>query len=120
MILYFGLLMIVLVMILYFYYQVKIKNNQNYPVVFAMGLAFLVIVGNKSMDWIIKNINVYFQLSLEIPKQLSMYEIGSFFLLLYGLSALYYKSKFGKVIQKNSIFSFFIKGNIEQKNENHK
>jgi ABC-type Mn2+/Zn2+ transport system permease subunit len=108
------------IVIAYFCYQVKIKNNQNYPAVFAMGLAFLVILGNGSSDWIIKNINHYLGLSLEAPKQLSIYEISIFFLLLYGLTALYYKYKFGKVIQKNSIFSFFIKGNIEQKNESKK
>jgi len=116
MILYFGLLIIALVMILYFYYQVKIKNNQNYPVVFAMGLAFLVIVGNKSIDWIIQNINNYLDLNLETPKQLSIYEIGIFFLLLYGLTALYYRTKFGKIIQKNTIFSIFQHGNNEQSN----
>ncbi len=118
--LYFILFIVFLIVIAYFYRQVKIKNNQNYPVVFAMGLAFLVIIGNRSLDWIFKNINKYSDLNLEIPKQLSTYEICIFFLLLYGLTALYYKYKFGKVIQKNSIFSFFIKGNIEQKNENHK
>ncbi|MCK5538627.1 MAG: hypothetical protein KAI79_17520 [Bacteroidales bacterium] len=117
MILYFGLLILALIVIVYFYYQVKIKNNQNYPVVFAMGLAFLVIVGNKSIDWIVKNINEYLQLSLEIPKQLSIYEIGAFFLLLYGLSALYYKSKFGKLTQKNIVLSIFQIGNNDQRNK---
>ena len=116
MILYFGLLIIALIVIVYFYYQVKIKNNQNYPVVFAMGLAFLVIVGNYSINWIIKNINIYLGQNLEIPKQLSIYEIGMFFILLYGLTALYYKTKFGKIIQKNSIFSFFQHGDNEQSN----
>ena len=116
MMLYFILFIVVLIVIAYFYYQVKIKNNQNYPVVFAMGLAFLVIVGNKSIDWIIKNINIYSDQNLEVPKQLSIYEIGIFFLLLYGLTALYYKRKFGKIIQKNSIFSFFQHGNNEQSN----
>ena len=87
MILYFGLLVFSIIAIAYFYYQVKIKNNQNYPVVFAMGLAFLVVVGNKSIDWIVKSLNENFQLSLEVPKQLSLYEIGIFFLLLYGLTA---------------------------------
>ena len=110
---YFGLAIVVLA---YFYYQVKIKNNQNYPVIFAMGLAFLVIVGNKSMGWILKNINNYYHLTIEIPKPLSIYEIGLFFLLLYGLTALYYKSVFGKTTQKNSIFSFFQNGNNEQSN----
>jgi len=114
---YILLAAVVVIVIAYFYYQVKIKNNQNYPVVFAMGLAFIVIVGNKSMGWIVKNINEYFQLSLEIPKQLSMYEIGAFFLLLYGLSALYYKSKFGKLTLKNNIFSIFQIGNNEQNNK---
>ena len=109
-----------LLVIAYFIYQVKIKNNKNYPAVFAMGLAFLVIVGNYSIDWIIKNINKYLELNLEVPKQLSTYEISIFFLLLYGLTALYYKYTFGKVMQKNSILSFFVKGNIDQKNESHK
>jgi len=113
---YLGLAIVALIIIAYFYYQVKIKNNQNYPVVFAMGSAFLIIIGNKSMDWIVKNINEYFHLTLEIPKQLSIYEMGSFFLLLYGLTVLYYKSVFGKIIQKNSIFSFFQNGNNEQSN----
>ncbi len=117
---YILLAAIIVIVMAYFYYQVKIKNNQNYPVVFAMTLAFLVIVGNKSLDWIFKNINKYAEFNFEVPKQLSTYEISIFFLLLYGLTALYYKYKFGKVIQKNSIFSFFIKGDIEQKNENHK
>ena len=116
---YILLAVIVLLVIAYFIYQVKIKNNRNYPAVFAMGLAFIVIAGNYSIDWIIKNINKYLELNLEVPKQLSTYEIGLFFLLLYGLTALYYKYTFGEVMQKNSFFSFFIKGNIDQKNENN-
>ncbi|PHS32016.1 MAG: hypothetical protein COA92_07525 [Sulfurovum sp.] len=117
MILYFVFFIIFLIVIAYFYYQVKIKNNHNYPVVFAMGLAFFVIIGNKSIDWIIKNINIYLHQNFEVPKQLSIYEIGIFFLLLYGLTALYYKAKFGKVTQKNTIMTFFQFGNNEQNNK---
>ena len=117
MILYFGLLVCVIITIAYFYYQTKRKNNRNYPVVFAMSLAFVVIIGNKSIDWIIKSINEYLHLNIAVPKQLSILEIALFFIFLYGLSALYYKSKFGKLTQKNSIFSIFQIGNNEQSNK---
>ena len=116
MILYLGLLVFAIIAIGYFYYQTKIKNNQNYPVVFAMGLAFIVIIGNKSIDWIIKSINEYWHLNIGVPKQLTILEIALFFILLYGLSALYYKSKFGKLTQKNINLTFFQNGNNEQNN----
>jgi len=116
MILYFGLLVFAIIAIGYFYYQTKIKNNQNYPVVFAMGLAFLVIIGNKSLDWIFDFINKNTALSLDVPKPLSLYEISLFFILLYGLSVLYYKSKFGKLTQKNINLTFFQNGNNKQNN----
>ena len=85
-----------------------------------MTLAFLVLVGNKSINWIIMNVNQFFNLNFKAPKELSSLEIISFFILLYFITALYYKFSFGKITQKNTIFSFFIKGNIEQRNDGKK
>jgi hypothetical protein len=102
--------------ILYLYFQVKIKNNKNYPISLAMTLAFLVLVGNKSINWIIENINHFFDLNLKAPEQLSSLEVIAFFVFLYFSTALYYKFSFGAAIQKNSIFTFFQYGNNEQSN----
>ncbi len=103
--------------VIYFYYQAKIKNNKNYPITLAMGLAFLVLMTNGSIEWLIKSANKNFGWEIEIPHTLSIYEIGLFFILLYSLSALYYKHVFGEIfIQKNNIFSIFQHGNNEQNN----
>jgi len=105
-----------LLFISYLYFQVKIKNNKNYPVSLAMTLAFLVLVGNKSINWIIMNVNQFFDLNLKVPKELSSLEIVSFFVFLYLVTALYYKYSFGTITQKNTIFSVFQHGNNEQSN----
>jgi len=102
--------------VLYLFFQVKVKNNKNYPVSLAMTLAFLVLVGNKSINWIITNVNQLFNLNFKAPKELSSFEIISFFILLYLVTALYYKFSFGKITQKNTIFSIFQHGNNEQSN----
>ncbi len=44
--LYFLLILAVVLFLIYLRYQVKIKNNKNYPVSLAMGLAFLIVAGN--------------------------------------------------------------------------
>jgi len=109
-----------LVFVLYLFYQTKIKNNKNYPVALAMSLGFLIILLNKNIAWIIESVNKMFNFTFTIPKPIPTLEIALFFLFLYGLTGLYYKFVFTSTAQKNSIFSFFIKGNIEQKNESNK
>jgi len=116
MILYFLIGTIGLLFVIYLIIQVKVKNNKNYPVSLAMTLAFLVLVGNKSINWIIININQFLDLNLKAPKELSSVEIVSFFIFLYLVTALYYKYSFGKITQKNTIFSIFQHGNNEQSN----
>ena len=109
---------ITILFIIYLYYKIKIRNSKNYPITLAMWLAFLVITSNESFGWIIKTINKYSGLEIEIPHSLSLIEIIVFFMFLYGLSALYYKYAFGKIyMQKNFIFSIFQIGNNEQNNK---
>ena len=62
----------VILFIIYFYYQVKIKNNKNYLITLAMGLSFLVLMTNGSIEWIIKSVNKY-----------CGWEIGQVYLLLH-------------------------------------
>lgn len=62
------------------------------------------------------NINQLFNLNFKAPRELSSLEIISFFILLYLITALYYKFSFGKITQKNIIFSIFQHGNNEQTN----
>jgi len=106
-----------LLFILYLFFQVKVKNNKNYPISLVVTNASLVLVGNKSINWIIINVNELFNLNFKAPKELSSLEIISFFILLYLVTALYYKFSFGKITQKNTIFSIFQHGNNEQKNK---
>jgi len=103
--------------VIYLYYQVKIKNNKNYPVSLAMTLSFLILVGNKSINWIIENINQFFDLNIKAPEKLSSLEVIAFFIFLYLLTTLYYKLSFGSITQKNTIFSIFQIGNNDQHNK---
>jgi len=115
--LYIVLSVIGFVFIVYLYFQVKIKNNKNYPISLAMTLAFLILVGNKSIKWIIENINNFLDLNIKAPDRLSSLEVIAFFIFLYLITALYYKFSFGSVTQKNTIFSIFQIGNNEQHNK---
>lgn len=115
--LYIGLASVATLFIAYLYYQVKVKNNKNYPASLAMGLAFLVLVGNKSIDWLFENINSLFGTSCIAPKPLSTIEIFGFLFFLYLITGLYYKNIFGRVTQKNSLSSLFQIGNNKQINK---
>ncbi|RKZ25030.1 hypothetical protein DRQ29_06965 [bacterium] len=109
----------IFIFITYLVYQIKIKNNKNYPVIFAITLGSFTFFGNMNIKWIIENINKYTDAGLSTPEKISSIELFLFLLFLYGSIGVYYKFVFDTNQQKNSIFSFFIKGNIEQKNESN-
>ena len=106
--------------IIYVRYQIKIKNNKNYPVIWAMTLGSLTFFGNMNIKWIIENLNRLAGTELSIPEKISYIELAIFLFFLYGSIVLYYRFVFDKNQQKNTIFSFFIKGNIKQKNKSKK
>ncbi|MDY0403429.1 hypothetical protein [Sulfurovum sp.] len=119
-IVYIGSVIGILFFIAYLIYQVKIKNNKNYPIVLAMTLGSLTFLGNMNIKWIIENINKYADINLSVPEKISSIELFLFLLFLYGSIGVYYKFVFNQNQQKNTVFSFFIKGNVEQKNESNK
>lgn len=119
-IVYIAIAIGIFLFIAYLIYQVKIKNNKNYPVVLAITLGSLNFFGNMHIKWIIENINKYTDAGLSTPEKISSIDLFLFLLFLYGSIGVYYKYVFDNSQQKNSIFSFFIKGNIEQKNERNK
>jgi len=114
---YLILFIIAFLFIGYLYFQVKIKNNQNYPISLALTLAFLTLLGNKSIKWIIENINYFLDLNIKAPERLSSLEVIAFFIFLYLTTALYYKFSFGLITQKNTIFFIFQIGNNKQQNK---
>lgn len=117
MLIYILICVFILMFFGYIYYQIKTKNNKNYPVRLAILSSISLILLNTNIAWIIENINKICDTSFTNPKPLSTIELFLVFLLIYGLTELYYKHVFGSFSQKNTIISIFQIGNNEQHNK---
>lgn len=118
---YFITIVIFILFCVYLFLQVKIKNNKNYPISYAITLGFIIFISNSNIDWIILNINKLTSLNLSVPTPISSVYLSIFLIFLIFLISIYYKYTFVKNKPKyknqiNKTKSIINYGKVEQKN----